>query len=163
MIRIINTALVLTIIIGFIGCEEAEEDPKNINIKTIVVSSAVYSGYPAVWFCPSTGEIAPITNGETPPEEKYKYWIEPRDPEFQAHLDSSEQDESGSKFIGIGENYFDEAATTQNGGFNQNLLAVGTFEANSVFYIRDGDADCLIMILEWIQDDSYLKFEWMKL
>jgi antitoxin component YwqK of YwqJK toxin-antitoxin module len=130
------------------GCDES---------LTVEISSSSYDTYPAVWFSPSTGEIIAVET-ETPPETKYRFWIEPRDPEFNSRL----KDTYGVKYIGNGSNYFDDTESIVNIGFSADLLDTGSLEVNNVFYFRTPEGDCLIQILNFQESENYLKFKWKK-
>ena len=130
------------------GCDES---------LTVEISSSSYDTYPAVWFSPSTGEIIAVET-ETPPETKYRFWIEPNDPEFNSRL----KDTYGVKYIGNGSNYFDDTESIVNIGFSADLLDTGSLEVNNVFYFRTPEGDCLIQILNFQESENYLKFKWKK-
>ncbi len=165
----VKMLFVLVILLGlFFQCEKNPSESKNeIEILVIEVSNSSFDGgYPGVWFSPSTGEIVAGGNEnedniDTPPDENM-FWIEPRDPEF-ANGYYEDQDIYGIKFIGIGTNYFEETTNSESGGFVSDLFQVGSFEINSVFYIRTEYGDCVIQILDWDQNDNYLKFKWKEI
>ncbi|MBC8197034.1 MAG: hypothetical protein H8E60_04015 [Candidatus Marinimicrobia bacterium] len=154
-------------LVTFWGCEDnSTGSENNDDILTIEVSNNAFGEYPAVWFSPSTGDIVAVED-ETPPESKYIYWIEPNDPEFATWLYGEDQDALGVKFIGIGEDFFQNTTSTSDSGFSQSLVnaqAEGNeLATNSVYFLRDYDADCIIQILDWRQSEYYLKFKWKKL
>ena len=153
-------ALVSLAMIMIIGCGEEGE------ILTIEVSNNAFGEYPAVWFSPSTGDIVAVED-ETPPESKYIYWIEPNDPEFSAFLYGKDQDALGIKFIGIGEDFFQNTTSTSDSGFSRSLANAQSegneLATNSVYFLRDDGTDCIIQILDWRQSENYLKFKWKKL
>jgi len=73
------------IVLTFWGCDNNSTGSDDGNgIVTIEITEDSYlPGSHSVWFSPSTGEITGTLQSETPPEEKYIYWIEPDDPEFR--------------------------------------------------------------------------------
>jgi hypothetical protein len=152
----------LALIFAISACDNpTESDAQDDNNKIIEISMESYNQYGAVWFSPTTGEIVGIVGfSETPPETKFIYWIEPSDPEFQTWLYDESQDTYGIKFVGIGDSYFDSTTTSSSDGFAPDLFEVGTFETNSVFFFRAENGDCLIQIIDWQQDEAYLKFKW---
>ncbi|NQT98137.1 MAG: hypothetical protein HQ562_10390 [Candidatus Marinimicrobia bacterium] len=160
----VRTLIIINLIIGllsFYGCDINSTDSNNSDIKVIEITDDLnYVDDSAVWFSPSTGEIVETGNGEIPPAPKYTYWVDPGDPEFSTRIDTEEEGIYGIIFIGIGSNYFEETTSTESGGFNENLFSVGSFETNSVFFIREENVDCLIQILDWEQSENYLKFKW---
>ena len=157
------------IVLTFWGCDDNStgSDDGNGIVTIEITEDSFLPGSPSVWFSPSTGEITGTGESETPPEEKYIYWIEPQDPEFATWLYGENQDTLGSKFIGTGDNFFQNTTSTSNNGFSQSIVNPesegAAFSLNSVYFLRDYDADCLIQIIDWQQTEHYLKFKWKKL
>ena len=148
--------LIVLPLLLMIGCDDKKDDATEILV--IEISDESYDTYPAVWFSPSTGEIIAVET-ETPPETKYRFWVEPNDPEFQS-MSYDSIGANGVQFIGTGSNYFDENPTNENGNFYSNLLDCGSLEFNNVFYIKTEEGNCLIKIISLRSDDNYLKFKW---
>ena len=168
--------IILAIAIIFVNaCDKSPTESDNgndDNIKIIEISDNLnYADDHAVWFSPSTGEIVVFDgNGDEPPEEKYIYWIAPSDPEFETWLYGNNQDTFGLKLIGIGNEFFVSSITTEDGGFDPILVnpedpnAVEQIpEANSVYFVRAENSDCLIQFIEWDYENDYLKFRWLEL
>lgn len=149
--------LMLLLIFVVFGCED---DPEKVDIepKTIEISNSVYGDqYPAVWFSPSTGEYVPVgdpddPNIETPPETKFRFWLEPRDPEF---CDFTAK--STVLLVGNGPSYFTDQVTKSD---NRPSYCVESIEIDNVFYFTTPDGDCFIQIVEYDQLNNYLKFLW---
>lgn len=152
-----RTMIVIVLFLGLFALWGCNNSPETI----IEISNDSFSNYPAVWFSPSTGEIVAVES-EVPPDDKYVYWIEPRDPEFSS-LSYSDNNSYGIKFVGIGSEYFNETTSSQKSGFSSDLFDVGTFDTDSVFFIRTDNVSCLIQIVDWQPAKNYLKFKWKKL
>jgi beta-lactamase regulating signal transducer with metallopeptidase domain len=103
--------------------------PKEPNVeikktgKSVVVDKSKFSDlYPAVWFSPSTGEIAPLkVRSEKPPEEKYEIWIEPKDPEFRYLIDQK-PGAVGFSLLGKGDRVFQKAIIPDKPELKPNIL-----------------------------------------
>jgi len=142
----------------------------NSPLKTIEISKASYDTYPAVWFSPSTGEITPTNDGGDHPGEKYLYWIEPRDPEFEIPKKFDfkfrrNDDKYGIKYIGDGQALFN-STNEYNQDWETLLYETDIFQTdkspdrkrdvmekmakdNRVFYFSNPEGNCIIMITKY--------------
>jgi hypothetical protein len=169
--------LLLFIGLAFWSCEEDNDEPQSDTLVIEVNEETGGSGV-MVWFSPSSGEIT-AAESEERPDEKYVYWIEPNNPEFQNgdywHCNDPEEAneecvdcyENGIKFSGQGDNYFEETTISSDGCLKPNLLDVDgdTLAINNVYFFKEGNDYCLIQILEWVQYEPSpsLTFKWKKL
>ena len=170
--------LFIILLVGFWSCEEDKDEPQSDTLVIKVNEETGGSFDPVVFFSPSTGEIIAATSDDRP-EEKYIYFIQPNDPEFQ-NLDYSQcNDEpeqyeecedcydNGIKFAGQGDSYFQETTISGDGCLKYNLLKVDadTLATNNVYFIKEGNDSCLIQILDWVQYEPSpsLIFQWKKL
>jgi len=167
------------LLIAFWSCEEDNDEPQSDTLVIEVNEETGGSIDPMVFFSPSTGEIIAATSDDRP-EEKYIYFIQPSDREFQ-NLDYSQCDdgrtsedveckdcyENGIKFAGQGDSYFQETTISGDGCLKYNLLEVDadTLATNNVYFIKEGNDSCLIQILDWVQYEPSpsLTFKWKKL
>ena len=179
------------LLITFWSCEEDNEEPQSDTLVIEVNEETGGNIDPYVFFSPSTGEIIAATSDDRP-EEKYIYFIQPSDPEFQ-NLDYGKCFEyfngepcpecdickdcyqNGMKFIGNGTNYFEETTISSGGCLKNNLLYVGldtipsssdySIIVDNVYFIKEGNDSCLIQILDWVQYEPSpsLTFKWKKL
>ena len=166
------------LLIAFWSCEEDNDEPQSDTLVIEVNEETGGSIDPMVFFSPSTGEIIAATSDDRP-EEKFIYFIQPSDPEFQnldyGHCNDSEEAneecedcyDNGIKFAGQGDNYFEETTISSDGCLKSNLKNVGadTLATNNVYFIKEGNDSCLIQILDWVQYEPSpsLTFKWKKL
>ena len=166
------------LLIAFWSCEDSNDEPQSDTLVIEVNEETGGSIEPMVFFSPSTGEIIAATSDDRP-EEKYIYFIQPNDPEFQnldyvQCNDEPEQNEecedcydNGIKFAGQGDSYFQETTISSDGCLKSNLLNVGAdpLATNNVYFIKEGNDYCLIQILDWVQYEPSpsLTFKWKKL
>ena len=172
--------LLLFIGLAFFSCEEDNDELQSDTLVIEVNEETGGSIDPMVFFSPSTGEIVAATSDDRP-EQKYIYFIQPSDAEFQ-NLDYGQCDddgetsqdveckdcyENGIKFVGQGDSYFQETTISSDGCLKYNLLEVDadTLATNNVYFIKEGNDSCLIQILDWVQYEPSpsLTFKWKKL
>ena len=140
----------------------AAEDSKSI----VVDRSAFSEVYPAVWFSPSTGEIAPLKErSETPPAGKYEIWIEPSDPEF-GYFPEMKPGDVGFALVGKGAEVFENPTVPPQPKLD--LKITHLMEAHEggdglVFYCRARTSECLIMITAMDEDKEVIRFKWRPL
>jgi|GEM_PF-1791634 len=149
---------VLTCLVS--SCDKPDDNStyKHIEIST----SSFEGGYPAVWFNSTSGIIKPV--GAEPVvhysgTSDFKFWIEPRDPEFTYQVDEV-PGTNGIKLIGSGDEVFN---STQKSGQIIGLaryIQEADFVLSNVFYIRVGNGDCVIQITDFNQTNSVLEFKW---
>ena len=130
--------------------------------KIVTVKPELFSPvYPALWFSPSTGDLAALESGsEKPPVSGYEIWIEPGDPEM-GFLKA----EKGLGFVLIGEG--DSAFTNPkipNDPKMEKKVKMAYMEmavsGKPVFYVEGRKSSCLIMITELDCEKEILKFKW---
>lgn len=135
--------------------------------KTIRVDETSFSPvYPAVWFSPATGEIAPLKEKtEVPPEPKYEIWIEPRDPEFGYNPDQKPQG-VGFALIGRGPEAFTNPKLPANPKLQlkiTHLLKENQAQEQLVFFCQAKTSRCLIMLTSMDARKNVIVFQWRRL
>ena len=135
--------------------------------KTIVVDKRKFSDvYPAVWFSPSTGDIAPIKErSEIPPDAKYEIWIEPGDPEFGWNPDQKPKG-VGFALIGKGRGEFTSPSIPSNPKLElkiNRLMKEKQASEQLVFYCKAKASECLIMITAMDSKKELISFQWRPL
>ncbi len=135
--------------------------------RAIVVDKTKLSSlYPAVWFSPSTGEIAPLTQrSETPPEPKYEIWIEPRDPEF-GYNPEHKPGGVGFALLGRGREVFQNPKLPAQPKLDLKLTHLMKESQGSdglVFYCKGKAGDCLLMVTAMSSKEQVVRFTWRPL
>lgn len=135
-----------------------------IKFSSVSVDKSKFSNvYPAVWFSPSTGEIAPLAEGsEMPPEEKYEIWIEPRDPEFGFNP-GTKSEGGGFALLGQGDSLFEDPGITEGAKLTQDITHLMHESQGSdglVFYCRARACECLVMITAMNSKEEVITFKW---
>jgi hypothetical protein len=147
-------SIVLAAVLLLVACGAGGKE------KVVTIDSSTYAGYPAVWFSPSTGEIRPVGDSEDPPEAKWEFWVEPRDPEF-GWFGSGDYETNGIQKIGEGVGVFESTSSVPRSGYGEGYAG---FETHDVNVIRTPSGDCVILMLGYSQaGDGYLQFRWKKL
>ncbi|MBW8015878.1 MAG: HEAT repeat domain-containing protein [Planctomycetes bacterium] len=131
------------------------------NAKIIEVSPSKFSEiYPAMWFSPSTGEIAAITVvDEKPPAPKFEVWIEPGDPEF-AFLNSSDK---GFVYLGIGDEVFKNPDIPKKFKLNNklhHLIKPKQVLFRPVYLCKGKKGNCIIQIINFDDSSQKIRFKW---
>jgi len=122
--------------------------------------------YPAVWFSPSTGEIAPLKEkSEVPPEDKFEIWIEPGDPEFGYNPDKKDKTPKpvGFALVGKGPDFFKKPDIPDDLPLDlkiTHLVKENQAQEQLVFYCRAKTSTCLIMITSMDKKESVIQFQW---
>ena len=153
-----HTALIVTLL-SLSTLTHAEGDSKTIQVDETKFSDV----YPAVWFSPSTGEIAPLKEkSETPPEKKYEIWIEPSDPEFGYNPDKKPVD-VGFVLIGRGPEVFKSPKIPTQ--LNLKLKITHLMEERQaheqfVFFCKAKTSTCLIMVTSMDSKEQVIRFKW---
>jgi len=155
----INFIIIIILMFLLSSCSDESIGPDNIDYDIIEISGESFQGDNSVWYSPSTGEITPTSNGEIPPHPRFRFWIEPDDPEFQ-NWNYYGQDVYGVKFVGNGSDLFEDPGAIDDIGFSANVLDTGSLETNDVYFFRTEEGDSIIQILECNWDLWYLKFKW---
>jgi len=132
--------------------------------KTIVVDKTKFSDvYPAVWFSPSTGEIAPLKErSEVPPAKKYEIWIEPGDPEFGYNLSRKRKD-VGFALLGKGLEVFRNPLIPPEPRLKLKMTKLMKESQGSdglVFYCKAKTSECLLMITAMDSEKGVMSFKW---
>ncbi len=135
--------------------------------KSIVVDRSAFSDvYPAVWFSPSTGEIAPLKErSETPPAGKYEIWIEPSDPEF-GYSPEMKPGDVGFALVGKGPEAFENPNIPVQPKLDLKITHLMEEQQGGdglVFYCRAKTSECLIMITEMDSEAEVMRFKWRPL
>ena len=142
---------------------DEEQTKQTFNNRTIKISKDSFLDYPAVWFSPSTGEIRPVKD-ESPPNDRFIFFIEPNDPEFSPSREIREKKILvGLKLIGNGSNYFSSTGFLNTVDTNKKSLNRGDYKNGNVFYIKTEIGDCLIEIIEFDESEDLLVFNWRKI
>ena len=135
--------------------------------RTIRVDETKFSKiYPAVWFSPSTGEIAPLREkSEVPPEDKFEIWIEPDDPEFGYNPDRKDKTPKpvGFALAGKGPDFFKKPNIPGNLPLDlkiTHLMKENQAQEQPVFYCKAKTSTCLIMITSMDKEERVIQFQW---
>ena len=140
---------------------DEEQTNQTFNNRTIKISKDSFLDYPAVWFSPSTGEIRPVKD-ESPPNDRFIFFIEPRDPEFSP-IGETKILVVGLQLIGNGSSYFSATGFSNTIETNKQALNRGDFKNGNVFYIKTNYGDCLIEIIQFDESEDLLVFNWRKI
>lgn len=132
--------------------------------KSVRVDEKAFSDvYPAVWFSPSTGEIAALKEkSEVPPEEKYEIWIEPDDPEFGYNPDAKRKG-VGFALIGGGSDAFKDPRIPDSPQLKlkiTHLMKETQAKEQLVFYCKAKTSTCLIMVTAMDKKERVIQFKW---
>ena len=135
--------------------------------KSIVVDKTRFSDvYPAVWFSPSTGEIAPLKErSEVPPGKQYEIWIEPDDPEFGYNPEGKPKG-VGFALLGKGEEVFRNPKIPEKWKLDLKLTHLMKEPQGSdglVFYCKGKASECLIMVTAMDSKEQVIRFRWRPL
>ena len=149
----------LAIVMCAVQVAYAAEDGKTVRVDETKFSDL----YPAVWFSPSTGEIAALKErSEVPPEEKYEIWIEPDDPEFGYNPDKKPMG-VGFALIGKGTDAFKAPKIPDNPKLAlklTQLMKEADAKEQPVFYCKSKTSACLIMITSMDSKKRVIQFQW---
>jgi hypothetical protein len=143
--------------------------PEAKGVKDIVVDESKFSDiYPAVWFSPSTGEIAPLKEkSEVPPEKKYEIWIEPDDPEFAfLHDPRKKPKDIGFVLLGEGPKLFEHPKIPEQPKFELDIRRRirNVHDTDGlVFYCKGRTGECLLLITVVDKKKRVIKFRWRPL
>jgi len=147
--------------IAFIGATQEGIDHKTIRITKDSFSKI----YPAVWFSPSDGTIAPLTEkSENPPKPTFKIWIEPSDPEI-ATLDrkAAKEGNQGFQLIGHGETHFTNPVPPKEKKLVSRIRAEDLEKPLAVFLYVEGKKSYVMFIESLSKDKQELTFQWKAL
>lgn len=137
----------------------AAGEHRNIRVDETAFSDV----YPAVWFSPSTGEIAPLKErSEVPPGDQYEIWIEPRDPEFGYNPDKKPEN-VGFALIGKGLDTFNKTEIPGHLRLKlkiTHLMKEEQAHEQPVFYCKGKTSTCLIMITSMDSKENVIQFKW---
>jgi len=154
----------LLLVLFSISCiSAAQEETAH---KTIRINKDSFSEiYPAVWFSPSNGTIAPLTEkSETPPKPTFKIWIEPSDPEI-ATLDrkAAEEGNQGFQLIGHGETHFKNPVPPKEKKLVSRIRAEDLEKPLAVFLYVEGKKSYVMLVESLLKDEQELTFQWKAL
>lgn len=147
--------------IAFIGAAQEEMAHKAIRITKDSFSEI----YPAVWFSPSDGTIAPLTEAsEKPPKPIFKIWIEPSDPEI-ATLDrkAAKEGNQGFQLIGHGETHFKNPVPPKERKLVSRIRTEDLEKPLAVFLYVEGKKSYVMLIESLSKDNQELTFQWKTL
>lgn len=159
----ISALLILCIVLFCSSCKQNEDMSDMAGMKKIEISKSSFNGgYVAVWFNPIAGVIEAVKEHPDeayPKTSDFKFWVEPRDPEFST-LENETADICGIKKIGAGEAVFNKAQKESAASNLTSGIQEDDFAVSNVFYIHAPKGDCVILITKFDQSNSVLSFEW---
>jgi hypothetical protein len=145
------------------GVSAAQEDS---GAKSIRITKESFSEiYPAVWFSPSDGSIAPLTErSEKPPKTKFKIWIEPSDPEIATlEQESAEEGNQGFQLIGHGETHFMNPVLPTQRDLVSRVRAEDLEKPLAVLLYVEGKRSYVMFVESISTDRQELVFRWKAL
>ncbi len=149
-------------LLAFIGAAQGKE----IAHKTIRITKDSFSDiYPAIWFSPSDGTIAPLTEAsEKPPKPSFTIWIEPSDPEI-ATLDrkAAKEGNQGFQLIGHGERHFKKPVPPIDRKLVSKIQIKDLEKPLGVFLYVEGDKSYVMLVESLSKDKQELTFQWKAL
>jgi hypothetical protein len=143
----------------------SQESEKPVTVvmaeKLVTVKPELFSPvYPALWFSPSTGDLAALqSKSEKPPVSGYEIWIEPGDPEMGFPAKGN----VGFMLIGNGESAFNSPDIPGNSKMKKKVEGAYLKMAGSkkpVFYVKGMNSSCVIMLTELDRKKEIIKFKW---
>ena len=155
-------ALIPLAILGLLSsalCQEPAADHK------ITITPKDYSKvYPAVWFCPDDATIIAIQEkSEVPPQEKFRIWIEPSDPEFNVAPAKINKDKKAFVFLGEGKEVYDKASFNDKGEEHARLGQSQLMKKQPVFIYREKDRQWAFMVEKVSREKETMTFLWKRL